>query len=215
MPASTIGPDPLVGAIVEGAVDAGPVLLPRPAALVRLARVPDALRRRVEFRQRPGDDLDEREALLDAVVQERPELVWPRESSGQAIPPGITDPQERGAVGVLQVPRTVSHAQSAVLEQRVVARVRDGLDLATEPVQLRSARRGGPVPGTCRRCREARHDRAIPCPERRHDELLASLAEADVDFRVVQGGIGTDGEVDGYAHLGARSVGHGISLVIA
>ena len=58
---------------------------------------------KAHVRVKARHDLDDREALRDAVRDQLLEVARPRQALAQAEPPSVTEPEEGCAIGVLQI----------------------------------------------------------------------------------------------------------------
>ena len=108
--------NPQIGRIEVPRIDAGVVRLPGEPRFVRASRVK---RRHVGIE--PGDNLDYREALPDAVGHQRLKVLRPAQAAAQSHPPGVPQPEERLPVLVLEVQVIARYAHRAVLTERVIA----------------------------------------------------------------------------------------------
>ncbi len=80
-------------------------------------------------------DLDDREALRFAVLGKGSYLLGPLEAFAQAHPPGVAKPEERRAVGMLEMPPVACNADRPVPIERVVALVGNDFYLTGHLVQ--------------------------------------------------------------------------------
>jgi hypothetical protein len=122
--------DAPVGSIEVFRLDARVELFPRLPGVAQPAFVEGR-----HVRIKPGDDLDDGEALVAPVGAELLKLLRPLKPLHQAHPPRITKPEERRAIRVREVAAIIRHANRAMPEERVGAGVSRHADLAADTVQ--------------------------------------------------------------------------------
>ena len=161
--------DPPVGGIEVRGVDAGEALVPGEARLVAPAFV-----ERRHVRIQAGDDLHHGEALGGPVGGEPVHVLRPAQPFGEAHPPRVRQPEERRAVGVLQVRARRIELDRAVAEQRVLRSRLDHAHRAGAAVQaaVLRIRALGAEPVLAHLARRVAHAPPPAAgPERRHAQL--------------------------------------------
>ena len=140
-------------------------------------------------RIRSGDDLHDGKSLLLPVRRQFLEAI-PSQPLGQALPPGVTQPQERRAVSVLKVAPVLADCKLAMSVERVVAGVGGHLERLRTSIQIlvRGVRAFDLVSkftlhGRC----EADGPLVAAGPERRHHPLLVAVLENDINLHVHEG----------------------------
>src|SRR5438477_1526044 len=106
--------------------------LPRVARLIRAARI-----ERKHVGIKAGYDLDNIEAFGSPVCGEFLKLLGPAQPMAEAHPPGVAQPEEWRAVGVLEVSFVWRDSDLAVAKQRVLSAVCADLECALNSVQTR------------------------------------------------------------------------------
>ena len=167
---------PLLDEVLDAPV--GSIEVFRPDACVKFfPRLPGiaeaAFVERRHVRIKPGDDLDDGEALVAPVGGELLKFLGPLEPFHQAHPPGVAKPEERRAIRVGEMAAVIGHANRPVTEERVGAGVRRDDDFAPDAVQRRVGRivALGAVAVRAHQRRGVTHAPGFPArPEGRHTQ---------------------------------------------
>lgn len=125
--------------------------------------------------------------MFDATVGGQFLKTLPGHPLAQALPPRISQPEERGAIGMLEMPFVPGHSEKAMFEQRIIARVGGDVQRLRCPVQhpvcrVRTFDLECVIP-LYRRC-EANRPLVAPGPKRGNQPFLAAIAEDDIDLQV-------------------------------
>ena len=138
---------------------------------------------------RAAHDLHDIEALRCAVGAERFETVQ-IDALAEAFPPRVAEPEERRAVGVLEVAGVVGDTQESAAMQRVVTRG-GGCDEGSRggrKIGIRWVVRDKPIAIlACFRRREPHLPRPASAPERGHSPACVALLEDRVDLDIDKG----------------------------
>jgi hypothetical protein len=113
-------------------IDARIVILPRTPRFVSTARVKW---RHVGIQAR--NDLDYRKPFAYAISYEPLKIIGPAQALAQAHPPCVPQPEERRSIRVLEVAAIRPHLHRAILQQRIVTRIRRDFQQAILAMQVR------------------------------------------------------------------------------
>src|SRR5712692_3393097 len=123
--------DTNVSCVKIGRIDPGVVFLPGKPGFIRASRIVW-----LHVWVQACYDLHYIETFAGAISGQCLETTRPGKPLAQSHPPGVTQPEERRAIGMLEMTAVTAYTQGAVAVERVISRVRLDYQLARAVVQV-------------------------------------------------------------------------------